>query len=387
MKTKWISLLMCIIICIGCSSDQEGEWKGVIENESGIEMVHNPETPMYSSQVVTFKEDMIIGQSHSDEEFDLSSILSFAVDDQENVFVMDTKPLRIKVFNRHGKFLRSFGREGEGPGDLTFSRSMQYTYQHEIMCIDDKKGEIKFYSSEGRFLRYLKCPILRWSSHTTMISSGRIYSVKRYPGGEQEQLIFLIPPYEDSKIIASRPAPFRSPIPLIWIRYALLPEDHMVWGMTSEYAFHVIDNSGRMIRKIRKKHTPIALSEEYKSEISQLAPPGWSKEKYAKQIAERLSSHFPAFDFIFTDEAGNLFVKTFETEKETGRYLIDIFDTQGRFVARTALKVCHVVTEEWPNLYQVKNNHLYAPDYNEDRFPVLKRYEIIWNIPSPRNGI
>lgn len=345
-------------------------------------MVLNPEIPMYSSQVVTFKEDMIIGQSHSGEEFILSAILSFTVDDQGNIYIKDTKPLRIKVFDKHGKLLKSFGREGEGPGDLPFSGSVQYTHQNEIMCTDHLKGEIKFFSSEGRFLRYLKCPSLRWSSHTKMIPSGRIYSVKLYPGGNQELLISLIPPYEDSKIIASRPAPIRPPIPLMWIRYALLPENHMVWGVTSEYEFYVIDNSGRTVRRIRKKHTPVPLSEEYKSEISQLAPPGASKERYAKRIVERLSSHFPAFDFIFTDEAGNLFVKTFETQKETGRYLIDIFDAHGRFLARTALKVGHVVTGKWPNLYMVKNNYLYAPEHDENGFPVLKRYKIIWNTSS-----
>ncbi len=187
---------------------------------------------------------------------------------------------------------------------------------------------------------------------------------------------------EASEVIASRPTSIHPPIPLIWIRYALLPDNHIVWGITSEYEFYVMDDNGRTVRKIRRKHTPVPLSAEYISEIKQSAPPGASKERYAERVAKRLSPHFPAFDFIFTDEAGIFFVKTFETEKETGRYLIDIFDTQGRFLARTPLKVGHVITGEWPNLYMIKKNHLYAPEHDENGFPVIKRYKIIWNIES-----
>jgi hypothetical protein len=335
---------------------------------------------MYSSQVVYFEEELVIGQSDSGEESNLSSLLSFTVDDQENIYILDTKPLQVKVFDREGEFLWSFGQAGQGPGDLTVTGSMQFTPQKEMMLIDDMKGEIKFFSTEGRFLRSLKCPSLQWVSYTAMMPSGRIYSVKLYPGSHEEQLISLIPPYEEPTVVASHPSPRQIQLPVIWIRYAAMPDNHLIWGITSEYEFSIIDDNGKTVRKIRKKHTPLPLSEEYKAEISQLAPPGASKESYAKDVAERLSPHFPAFDFIFTDEAGRLFVKTFETEKETGRYLVDVFDTEARFLARTSLKVDHVVTGRWPYLYKIKNNYLYAPEHDENGFPVLKRYKIVWNV-------
>jgi hypothetical protein len=331
--------------------------------------------------VVNFEEDLVIGQSQSGEESGLSSLLCFAIDEQENIYILDTKPMRIKVFDREGEFLRSFGQRGQGPGDLTVLGSMQFTQQNEMMCVDGMKGEIKFFSPEGQFLRSLKCQTLQWTSHSTLMPSDRIYSIKFNLGADEEQLISLPFPYEESTVVASRPALRHSSLPVVWIRYAAMPENHLIWGITSEYEFHIIDGSSKTVRKIRKKHTPIPLSEEYKAEISQLAPPGASKENYAKNVAKRLSPHFPAFDFIFTDEAGCLFVKTSETEKETGRYLVDVFDTGGRFLARTPLNVDHVVTAEWPNLYKIKKNYLYAPENDENGFPVLKRYKIIWNIP------
>lgn len=45
------------------------------------------------------------------------------------------------------------------------------------------------------------------------------------------------------------------------------------------------------------------------------------------------------------------------------------------------------VTAEWPNLYKIKNNYLYAPEHDENGFPVLKRYKIIWNIPRAGSWI
>ncbi|MFQ6070979.1 MAG: hypothetical protein ACE5LC_10725 [Candidatus Aminicenantales bacterium] len=229
----------------------------------------------------------------------MSGILSFAVDDQENIYILDTKPLRIKVFNSESELLRSFGQAGQWPGDLPVTGSIKINRRNEILCVDEIKGELKMFSTDGRFLRSSRCPSLRWSRHTTLMSSDRIYSIGLAPGSSEEKLISLVLPYEEPVVTASRPTPSQAPIPLIWIRYASMPDNHLIWGITSRYEIYVID--------------------------------------------ERLSPHFPAFDFIFTDGAGRLFVKTFEMDKKTDNYLIDIFEIEGRFLARASLKDGYVV--------------------------------------------
>ena len=382
MKFKWLCFLIGIVLCIGCSQIREGEWQGSIKVEDGIQVVYNPESPMYSQPIITFEQDLTIGQSQIDEDLTLSHVGSFTVDDEGNIYIMDSKPLQIKVFNSRGRFLRAFGRAGQGPGDLDVFQSLHFTNQNEILCIDGARGALQFFSVDGKFLRYAKCQELQWCRNSTVLATNHIYTVINALGEFQERLISLSPPYEKSEQIAVHPFSNQGPLPSFSLRYGVFPQGRIAWGISEKYEFHVLSDSGEIIRKIRKDYKPILLSEEYKAELAQSGPPNRSQEEWAKSIEDRLSPHFPPFDFIFADEAGNLFVKTFKIEPETGHHMIDVFDPEGRFLTKTSLETGHFIKDTWPYLYQVKNNYLYAPGYDENDFPVIKRYKISWNYPK-----
>jgi len=45
-------------------------------------------------------------------------VLAIQVDDEEDIIVMDGKEKCIKVFDKNGKHLRTFGKSGQGPGEI-----------------------------------------------------------------------------------------------------------------------------------------------------------------------------------------------------------------------------------------------------------------------------
>jgi len=80
---------------------------------------------------------------------------SFAVDKDGRVFVLDTKNSRVQVFSAEGKFLFSFARFGQGPGELTRDAMVIKIPEDQNICIIDV-ARVNVYDINGRFLKQFK---------------------------------------------------------------------------------------------------------------------------------------------------------------------------------------------------------------------------------------
>lgn len=372
-KVKWLYLIICLVAIPSYQKFEEGKWKGAIEEMDGIMVVKNPREPMYQSEVVAFEEELSIGESEGPEESLVSNITSFTVDEEGKVIILDIR-LGIKVFDKNGKFLRSIGRRGQGPGEFQSPMNIQLTAQKEIMVNDIGGRGLLFFSIEGQFLSEIKKPIFRLNRCSLVDEHRNIYILGPFLGRDtfrQEKFVKLAPPYEDYEVLTSRETPLRGRVIPPQTRYSLLPGNNLIWGITSKYEFHIIDSEGRVTKRIEKEHTPLPMTDEYKAKYFERLPPGISKE------SQQFNAHFPSFDLFFADEEGRLFVKTYEKQEASGKYIVDVFDKEGRFLTRTALKVGHEIALN-QDKYLIKGGRLYASEYNEKGFPVLKRYRIIW---------
>jgi hypothetical protein len=376
-KNKIISIVLFLsvfMMLISCQK-QKAEWRGTIEEVDGVIVVKNPKEPIYPDEIVTFEEELTIGKSEGPEEYLINFIRSFAIDDEGNTYILDLRPYRIKVFDEDGKYLRSIGRSGQGPGELQGPRNIQFTVQKEIMVNDSRKGALLFFSVDGRFLREIKSPTLRSSNNAIADATGNIYIGKYSFGEGEDRLIKLSHTYENLEVLATKSAPLREDIPPPQIRYFLLPRNNLVWGFSSEYEFNIVDSEGRLIKKIEKEHSLVRVTDEYKSKYFERLPPGISKE------SQKFSTNFPAFDFFFSDDEGRLFVKTYEKLEATNKYIFDVFDSEGKFLTRTELNVSDEISL-FQDKFIIKNNKLYSKELTEDGFPALRRYRIIWNFES-----
>ena len=185
--------------------------------------------------------------------------------------------------------------------------------------------------------------------------------------GPQEYILNYISSF------ASFPRSAERIVPPKRIRFSLLSGERIVWGIQSEYEFHICDSTGTTIKRIRKDHPAVRVSEDYKEKYFERLPPTISKK------SQNISQHFPAFDQFFTDDEGRLFVKTYVKLKGTDKYIIDVFDPEGRYLCQTALKVGDEISLD-QDKYVIKNSKLYSGEIDEEGFPVLKRYKIVWMI-------
>jgi len=364
-KLVFVVILSVSLLC--CQKIRDGKWHGKIATKNEVVVMKNPAKPIYKREIVTFEDELIIGTKEKDSEGSFSDISCFTVDDEGNIYLVDGRRLVIIIYSEDGKYIQTIGRRGQGPGEFSFPPSnIHFTPENEIMVVTNS---ILFYKPKGQFLRELKHPVVILSLGTLIDAHKNFYILKSEFDNKQK-LYKLAPPYKDPDIIAVREEMGRF-IPFPMIRYTIVKEDLLIWGISSEYKIYITDDKGKTIKIIEKEHKPIEVTADWKARYLDALPKEFPKE------GQKFSRYFPAFDYFFADDEGRLFVKTFEKTTGTDKYFFDIFDREGRYLTRTALKVGREISLKQDS-FIIKNNKLYTIYYDEEDYPVLKRMRIIW---------
>lgn len=76
-----------------------------------------------------------------------------AVDRDGRILVTDIEDQRVKVFNKSGVLVQSFGGQGFAPGSFSFPSDVAADTQGRIFVADSENRRVQVFDSGGRFLR------------------------------------------------------------------------------------------------------------------------------------------------------------------------------------------------------------------------------------------
>ena len=94
-------------------------WQGSVGSENGVELVKNPAAPAASELTLAPTQLWHLGAEEDADVSELFGRVSEAlVDAAGNSYLLDTQLHEIRVFSPTGEFLKSLGRNGEGPGEF-----------------------------------------------------------------------------------------------------------------------------------------------------------------------------------------------------------------------------------------------------------------------------
>ncbi|MEE8605115.1 MAG: NHL repeat-containing protein, partial [Candidatus Aminicenantaceae bacterium] len=129
---KWTVFFGIMLLIAGVSFSQK------IETKDGIRLIHNEKQGKWGKKPeVSLEYVKNIGDLESDDENVLFYMPSdIAVDEEGNVFVLDSGNHRIQKFDPQGNFLASFGRRGQGPGEFQYPQSLDID-KNGFMYISD----------------------------------------------------------------------------------------------------------------------------------------------------------------------------------------------------------------------------------------------------------
>ncbi len=365
--TTIISLISFIAACDGPTA----EWQGTIEEIDGIVVVRNPLEPIYGMEVVKLEEELTIGAVEGAAETMFADVSGVAVSEGGRIFVLDAKECHIQVFDGQGNFLNSIGRKGQGPGETQNPSSIQVTPQSEIMVRDLQGDLILFYSLEGEFLRDVSTAKWRTLSKPLVDSKNNIVADYSIPGTSFRRELSKFDSQLEAIYTIHNLELFEMPVMKAFFPeffWQVTQDDNIVWGFSTRYELQVLDSEGRLMRKITKEFRPVAITEEDKQDRLKFLFGGTT-------VPGGIKLEWPEFHWAFgdlsLDEEGRIFSRTFEKTPDGKSYLYDVFDPEGRFIAKIPLPA---KPQAW------ENKKLYLIEEDEDGFQYVKRYRVTWTI-------
>jgi hypothetical protein len=347
-----------------------------MEEIDGVTVVKNPEEPMYRENVCLLEEDLSIGGEIVEGEPEIISIRDMRVDEEGNIYILDTKPLCIKIFNDSGALIRKFGSEGQGPGEWQNPFSFDIQPNGHIIVNDWGNQRLAVFSDQGELIKEISTAQLPTIARVHTDSSGTVYcaaipstrEINRHMVYKLDENLDVeshfktgeeirIPSATENVLNMETPAFFET----------VTPEGFLICNYLSKYEFHVFDHEGMEIRKIIKSYTPKSISESEKKRMieERFRPFGAIPKGYSIKFPEHFNPVL--WKFIVNDE-GMLVVGTPDKD-EKGRNYHDIFDPKGRYITKIPLKFRPLV---W------KKGKVYFVETGDEGYQYIKRYKATW---------
>ncbi|MGB9195353.1 MAG: SMP-30/gluconolactonase/LRE family protein [Terriglobales bacterium] len=86
---------------------------------------------------------------------DFSKPTSVAVDQDGNVYVTDMLNYRVEIFDADGKFIRAFGKHGDGPGYFAMPKGIAVDCDGHIWVTDSMQNRVHLFTQEGELLMWM----------------------------------------------------------------------------------------------------------------------------------------------------------------------------------------------------------------------------------------
>jgi hypothetical protein len=383
-RSLWLFVLVSALFFSGCRKgpDQALEAKVRTETVDGVILVHNPPLPLNPGKAVRFEEEASFGA----EESGPGAVYKpgqFAVDGRNRVFIYESGEGAIKVFGEDGRFLKTVGRKGQGPGEFAQAGFLGFCPDGRLLVTDFQNRRTSFFGPEGDFLSSYQ-----WTKNIAIafliLDNASVVQESVFEAGKSRLFLktydfagaevkswgeFV---YPETKFMTRGEVAITIGIP--HSPRSVLTGDstlrRVYHCLNDSYLIEVFDAEGRIIRKIDRPYERLPFTdadrEEYTARTSGSAQVAelykdmpWPK---VKTVTERM----------LCDDRGGLWVATNETKDDGGRKLTayDVFDAGGRYDARVWLDFN-------PARFAAGKMYRYKED-PDTGVRVLTRYRVIW---------
>lgn len=350
-------LFLSLIIFSSCTKKEEKELNYKKEILNGIEIITNenkPSNPDYNYKITKSLEILSEDNEILDSLRYLSSITDVQFDESGNILVLDSKTCSVKKFDNTGKYLKSFGAKGQGPGELETVSSM--IILNKFIYLSNANGRvISKFDEMGNFIEKIKTegnfpPKLTAFGNNKSIGSGTMAFITQVDGEINMKIKFFLTVLDsnfnrindivDKKISCKMDEAGK----FLSNNVILTTTDKkekifLAKNSDSEYEISIYDIAGDIKSKIRKKY----IKRRKQIEKEKIEDEN-ENNKLQKQVNQALkkgdSKYYNSIDNIFYDGKGRLLVKTplSEEEKFDGKKYFDLF-IDGIFINRIKLDI------------------------------------------------
>lgn len=333
-------------------------------------------------------QDLAIGGSSSEVILGFWPAKITATDDG-TIFIADPQTYSVKAFSKEGAFLRETGRQGSGPGDFDYLRSIEICYQNQI-CVLDAHARISVFDSETFSLAKTISIPSPGSDHlwTPMgmraVSDGFIVWYNRglianrinTSGFLRIALIDERGKFinEDLKTVRNNEM-FVMESPVLW--RTGLPfgrTSHIVtgnpstlfYGWSENIAIERLNLDDLVVDSIIYISRPVRVTKEEKKMALNSFPPDSPQGRAFRKDAH-IPEIYPAYDWFIADEQNKVWIAVNTEDREN--YTLCIFDEEGKLSGRTSLP-------KSVELQTIRNGYAYGVQKNEEGEQIAVRFRV-----------
>lgn len=386
---KGLTIVLLIFLFSGCALEQ-GKVEKVTEN--GVEVVINHLEPYRIkgiSSTLVLEEDLVIDSEKKEiANLGLTDIRKFDVDSEGNIYLFQVPRTRENLvfrFDQKGKFIKSFGQVGQGPGEVQFASFQRINQRDEIPIWDSGALKLLVFDREGCLLKEKRLELKVWNRGGPQFLENDNILIGESGGDEAQRNKYLVSVnlYDSDFKKIRELGRYELVEPYGGEKVSLFPmlatgtisQDKIYMGDAEVgYEISCFDLQGNLLRKIRKESRPVGVPEGLKAEV--LAKLGSHPLKDKLYFPENM----PVFQYFFVDDEGRLFVVTAE-KSETGQYISDIFSPEGIFIGRASLGYFDLIKLTWEGIelgIMAKNRRLYCLKEKESGYKELIVSQMIW---------
>lgn len=156
MDRGWVLAGLLVPLAAACDSaaDLPPEARITYDTIGGIEHVISGSRGTWSASerwTLDTEEAVSIGTLDGAEEYTFGEVTGVAVADDGRIYVADTQALEVRVYSAEGEFLFRFGRNGEGPGELSNISGLVLA-PGGIAVLDGQQARVTVFTLEGELV-------------------------------------------------------------------------------------------------------------------------------------------------------------------------------------------------------------------------------------------
>lgn len=342
--------------------------------------------PLYTGKSGKLVIDRMYGGDLDDPDNFFYLPVDIALDSNDNLFVLDNKAYCIKKFAPDGTLLKTFGRKGEGPGEMIGAYSMAVDPDGNVLVFDVMNSRrFSFYDNQGNFLKAVSLTEFGFKNITGMAIAPRgdllvsikskdyfkpdsktIFSVARFDlETRQEQPIDSVAvrdmyTRQDGQTWQMASVPFHPD--LLW---GIAPSGNIVVADSDTYRIRIYSPEYKLLyeRTLTGRERPVTQEDkdDYFDSFNDDNLVEWLKKK------AEFPGRMPWFDRLYIDHEGYILLKIDDIGDDTQLY--DVLDPTGE----------RINTIELPKLGGAtvfSKGYIYTTGLHDEQDYVVYRYRL-----------
>ena len=378
---KIILFSLLLLFLFSCTSHETQIDKKI---EDGVEVILNHIEP-YSIKgepsILKLEKELSIDFA-SDEigNMGIANVVDFEIDSEGNIYFFESnnEGYTIFKFDKQGHFIKSFGRKGQGPGEIQYIVWSGLDDQDNLFVSDNGNRKILFFTKEGEFTREIRYPPDVGLLYP--LSNGNYFGLwnKYPPSSSKDMYIWAFSLYgfefKEIKLLDSQNVydfntqGMRGIVSKPFTASDITKKNIYLICEDRGYEILKYDLEGNLVQKIRKEYQPIKVSDQMIQKRKE------QYEGYGMKIW--FPEFWPPMGDFFLDDDSRIFVMTFEIGENPKEHIFDIFNPEGVFIGKTTL---NILTLGDANI-SVKSRHgrLYCFQEKPDGYRKFQIYSMHW---------